>query len=471
MINRKWFAPLALAAALSPANAQTWTKLNTGIARNVSPNRIGIDIGSTSSSYISIGTIVGGALNFDLSASLPGQVFAATNTWSAPNTWAYTDVLNIGAGSFFTPYFFSHSLTTGATGNRNSVVAQIQTGVSVAGDFIVPLMGLAHITGGSGNIFGANGYAWVDATAASSAQASGGEFNTDIRTGITSKTGVQIVDVATSTGAGSSVDAGLWLATQTGGAGYKYGIEFSAAGGAFPVKAAGSLFKTGAGTVTKGIDLSATTFTGNVIDVPNAVLNNAGQLSLTRPSAGRSLVLTGYTGSDQGGEIQMTNATGGSKFMRVAGTGSWQILNSAYGATIVDVTDAGAATFSGALTTTGVTSSGGGSFAGLVTTQAISTSAPTTKTANYTVDSGASKDSSIIFNGAGSLTITLPAAASFSGRILRVKTIAAQTVVSASSNVVPLAGGAAGTAILAATAGKWADLQSDGSNWIIMAAN
>jgi lysophospholipase L1-like esterase len=106
-----------------------------------------------------------------------------------------------------------------------------------------------------------------------------------------------------------------------------------------------------------------------------------------------------------------------------------------------------------------------------ITSSYVATSAPSTKTANYTVDSGASKDSSLIFNGAGSLTVTLPTASSFSGRVIRIKTITAQTVVSASSNVVPLAGGAAGTAILAATAGKWADLQSDGSNWIIMAAN
>jgi hypothetical protein len=37
--------------------------------------------------------------------------------------------------------------------------------------------------------------------------------------------------------------------------------------------------------------------------------------------------------------------------------------------------------------------------------------------------------------------------------------------------VVPLAGGAAGTAILAATAGKYATLVSDGTNWIITQAN
>ncbi|MFZ2154914.1 MAG: hypothetical protein WAV72_02155 [Bradyrhizobium sp.] len=53
---------------------------------------------------------------------------------------------------------------------------------------------------------------------------------------------------------------------------------------------------------------------------------------------------------------------------------------------------------------------------------------------------------------------------------LWVKTIAAQTVVSASSNVVPLAGGAAGIAILAATTGKWSFLKSNGTNWEIMAA-
>lgn len=98
----------------------------------------------------------------------------------------------------------------------------------------------------------------------------------------------------------------------------------------------------------------------------------------------------------------------------------------------------------------------------------IGTAVSTTKTSNYSMVQG---DGSLIFNGAGSLTLTLLSAASFSGRWLSVKTIAAQTVVSASSNVVPLAGGAAGTAILAATAGKWARLQSDGTNWVIMEGN
>lgn len=91
--------------------------------------------------------------------------------------------------------------------------------------------------------------------------------------------------------------------------------------------------------------------------------------------------------------------------------------------------------------------------------------APVTKTSSFTL---ADTENWIICNGAASITVTLPAASSWTGREVMVKTIAAQTVVSASSNVVPLAGGAAGTAILPATAGAWATLVSDGTNWIIM---
>lgn len=98
----------------------------------------------------------------------------------------------------------------------------------------------------------------------------------------------------------------------------------------------------------------------------------------------------------------------------------------------------------------------------------LSRGAPVTKTANFTL---ADTESWLIVNQAATTTVTLPAASSYSGREVTFKTIQAQTLVSASSNVVPLAGGAAGTAILAATAGKWATLVSDGSNWQIMAAN
>jgi hypothetical protein len=80
-------------------------------------------------------------------------------------------------------------------------------------------------------------------------------------------------------------------------------------------------------------------------------------------------------------------------------------------------------------------------------------------------------DAHLIANFAGTVTLTLPAASSFPGREITVRTIQNQSVVSASANVVPAIGGAAGTAILGATAGKWAVLVSDGTNWQIQMAN
>jgi hypothetical protein len=93
--------------------------------------------------------------------------------------------------------------------------------------------------------------------------------------------------------------------------------------------------------------------------------------------------------------------------------------------------------------------------------------APVTVTTDYTVADGVTF---IISNrGSSPNTITLPAAASNTGRILVISTIQAFTVVSASSNVVPREGGSAATAILPATDGAWALLVCDGTNWIEMA--
>ena len=98
----------------------------------------------------------------------------------------------------------------------------------------------------------------------------------------------------------------------------------------------------------------------------------------------------------------------------------------------------------------------------------ISVKSPSTINAStYTV---ASTDASLIFTTTG-CTVTMPAASSYPGRVLNVKNVSAIAVNSASSNIVPLATTTAGTAILSASAGKWAMLQSDGTNWVIMAPN
>lgn len=103
---------------------------------------------------------------------------------------------------------------------------------------------------------------------------------------------------------------------------------------------------------------------------------------------------------------------------------------------------------------------------------------------------GASGDgvlaTSFIANFAGTVTITLRPAndtlvtggsgvvftgmtTTNTGRWIYIKTVTANAVVSASANIIPINGTTPGTAILPATDGAWAALQSDGTNWVIMA--
>jgi hypothetical protein len=79
-------------------------------------------------------------------------------------------------------------------------------------------------------------------------------------------------------------------------------------------------------------------------------------------------------------------------------------------------------------------------------------------------------DTWVIVNRAATTTINLPAASSWTGRELTIKTVQAQTVVSASSNVIAIgdASPTTTTSILPATDGAWALLVSDGTNWVIM---
>lgn len=91
--------------------------------------------------------------------------------------------------------------------------------------------------------------------------------------------------------------------------------------------------------------------------------------------------------------------------------------------------------------------------------------APITKTASFTVDRF---ENWLICNGAASITVTLPNAASNVGREIMLKNLAAFTVISAASNVKPIDSNTAGTAILPATVGAWCALVCDGTDWIVM---
>jgi len=94
----------------------------------------------------------------------------------------------------------------------------------------------------------------------------------------------------------------------------------------------------------------------------------------------------------------------------------------------------------------------------------VSTAPVTVTTSTYTVGT---TDVWIINNYAGTMTVTLPTAASYSGRVLNFQNYQAYTVVSASSNVVPIGGGSASTAILNAIVGDQCTLVSNGTNWVL----
>jgi hypothetical protein len=115
---------------------------------------------------------------------------------------------------------------------------------------------------------------------------------------------------------------------------------------------------------------------------------------------------------------------------------------------------------------------------------AFATPTPVTITAASYNAAAKPFESSWIANFAGTVTITFRPAnettytgnavytgvsTTNAGRWLYLKTVTANAVISASADVVPINGTAAGTAILPATAGAWAMLQSDGTNWIVMA--
>ena len=99
----------------------------------------------------------------------------------------------------------------------------------------------------------------------------------------------------------------------------------------------------------------------------------------------------------------------------------------------------------------------------------VTNDAPVTKTASFTV--GADENVIICNGSAANVSVTLPTASANTGRVLILKNLSGTyTVISASSNVKPANSNTAGTAILAATAGAWAMLVCDGTDWVIMAS-
>ena len=120
------------------------------------------------------------------------------------------------------------------------------------------------------------------------------------------------------------------------------------------------------------------------------------------------------------------------------------------------------------VTVTGAVDAASVAATGKVSGTQLALNAPVTKTANFSLGAA---ENFVVCNGTGTITVTFPTASANAGRVVWIKTIAAQAVSSASTNVQPLTSATAGTAILTNTAGKFAMLVCNGTDWVVMSAN
>jgi len=184
----------------------------------------------------------------------------------------------------------------------------------------------------------------------------------------------------------------------------------------------------------------------------------AGAAPVSTAAGTTGQVLTATTG---GAPTWVTPASGGSV------TTVSVVSANGFAGTVANPTTTPAITLTTSIT--GVLKGNGTAIsAAVANTDYVPLSTVITKTADYTITG---TDTWIINNKTGSaLTLTFPAASSWTGRYITVKNMQAQAVNSASSNIVPIDSTTAGTAILLGVVGNWATMVSDGTNWIIMQA-
>jgi hypothetical protein len=245
-----------------------------------------------------------------------------------------------------------------------------------------------------------------------------------------------------------------------------------------PPASNGSVTSVAASGGTTGL-----TFSGSPITT-SGTLTLGGTLAVVNGGTGQTSYTDGQLliGNTTGNTLTKATLTPGSGVSISNGGGSITISATGSGGTVTSVSVVSANGFAGTVATatttpaitltttiTGVLKGNGTAIsAATADVDYIAPSAPVTKTANFTVAVG---ETWIINNKSGSTcTVTLPSAASYPGRYLTFQNNQDQSLVSASSNVIPQGGGAAGTAILTNVSGNWATLVSNGTNWVIMQA-
>lgn len=339
--------------------------------------------------------------------------------------------------------------------------------------------------GSNGTVFGGGFLAHALSGATNLTAVVGAEFDTQIETGATSKWRFGCSSVGGGAIRGASIDAAYEIGATSASAAFLTGLTFSSIHGGAPIATTGTLIGTDGTsfTITKGIDLSAVTVTGNFITGPQSkfLINSVGTVTAGDGTNNIGIVANGKASGTAGGGIMgVQNA---STYV-IAMANASNILGGAYdatpmlysGTTLLKFYVSGTAMQLNSISTSSTSSTTGTLLVtgGLGVSEnvsiggSLSRGAPVTKTNDFTL---ATTENWLIANKAGTITVTLPAASAYAGREVYFKTLQAQTVVSATSNVCPNTTNTPGTAILPATAGAWCQIVSDGTNWIRMASS
>lgn len=267
--------------------------------------------------------------------------------WNASINEAYT----AGTGFFLASAIVSTK--SGGTGHREALHVEQIASNSTASEFVLGIQGKGQITStGSGLVFGLNGWAESSSGAATDAQVVGAEMNTNVLgSTVNVKVGMQVVDVATSVGTGSLIDAAYYFTKQSGAAGFSIGLLADAV--------VATIVKSNAGTFTNGIDFSASTFNTYAFVSPNFVVQGDGDVDVGATLTSGYGVSTGVvsfehgsrrtgdgivlidlhatSGSDYEARIMRAGGTNGAFSITNLGTGNFSLLNNGVDRMVIDV--------------------------------------------------------------------------------------------------------------------------------------
>ena len=483
------------------STAPSWGKI--GLTTHVSgvlPIANGGTNGTATPTNYGVSYGTGSAYAFT-AAGTTGQILTATTggapTWAAPATSGTVTSVGLSLPSQFTvtnsPVTSSGTLTgSWNTQTANFVLAGPTTGAAAVPTFRALVSGdipsLSYVTSvtGTAPVVSSGGLTPAISMAAANTSTNGYLTSTDWNT-FNNKGSGTVTSVAALTLGTTGTDLTSTVANGTTTPVITLNVPTASATNRGALSAADwtTFNNKGSGTVT------SVSFTGGIITVANGtttpaftVAGTSGGIpyfsSGTTWASSAALTQYGIVYGGGAGAAPVATAAGTTGQVLTATTGgapTWAAPATSGTVTSVSVVSANgfAGTVATATTTPAITlttsitgllkGNGTAISAAVVNTDYFAPSAPVTKTADFTV---AATDVWLINNKSGSTcTATLPAASSWTGRVLRFQNYQVRALVSASSNVVPLTGGAAATSILLASSGDSATLVSDGTNWLM----